>query len=144
MSAAPLVGSIEIWKKSSRVRFRIGMLRLQARPSMQIGPLWMTWSEACDTAQLLHPSMVWAMYTFQMLLGLSWGFGCAPVPPLAPYQTTSTAPSVPAAIQGMTAVLFAAGYPLAAVSIWMGAVAGFQWVPSTSDFSKMWLPSAQA
>ena len=44
----------------------------------------------------------------------------------------------------LCAVLFAAGYPLAAVSIWMGAVAGFQWVPSTSDFSKMWLPSAQA
>src|SRR5207249_3255935 len=65
MSAAPLVGSIETWKKSSSVRSRAGVLRLQPKPSIQIGPVWMLWSLALNTPQVAPPSMVWAMYAFQ-------------------------------------------------------------------------------
>src|SRR5207302_6921261 len=45
--AAPFVGSSATWKKSSSVRSRAGVDVSQARPSMQIEPVWMTLSEAC-------------------------------------------------------------------------------------------------
>ena len=61
MSAAPLEGSMETWKKSRRVRSRAGVLRSHPRPSMQIGPLWMMWSLALNTPHVEPPSMVWAM-----------------------------------------------------------------------------------
>src|SRR5436309_1310964 len=84
--------------------------RLQPRPSMQIGPVWIVWSLALNTPHVAPPSIVCAMYTFHWLLGSSCGLGCAPLPPLAPKNTRSAMPAALAAAHGMIAVFTPAGF----------------------------------
>src|SRR5438309_670946 len=54
--AAPFVGSRSTWKKSSSVRSRAGTDVLQLRPSMQIDPVWITWSDARAATHDAPPS----------------------------------------------------------------------------------------